>query len=209
MEATDASRLWCVSSWFRIKITHTHTHDARRRLRQRRWTSGTRLPMTSGARLVLDRCMLFLDGGDAPGDERRTHFVKHLEVHHPRPGINAVLRSDRFGTGHRHGIQNAPAGGPLQITDHRPPLRRHDRGKALRACHAHQHRHDFLRFLLRQLFARSFKRVSAGWIHSKLHLQLAAERARRMRASRAKPSSASTKYGTSGSPCSKIPHRRS
>ena len=39
--------------------------------------------------------------------------------HHPRPGIyNAVLRSDRFGTGHRLGIQNAPAGGPLQITDH-------------------------------------------------------------------------------------------
>ena len=35
------------------------------------------------------------------------------------PGIyNAVLRSDRFGTGHRLGIQNAPAGGPLQITDH-------------------------------------------------------------------------------------------
>jgi len=29
---------------------------------------------------------------------------------------NAVLRSDRFGTGHRLGIQNAPAGGPLQIT---------------------------------------------------------------------------------------------
>jgi len=66
--------------------------------------------MTSGARLVLDRCMLFLDGGDAPGDERRTHFVKHLEVHHPRPG-NAVLRSDRFGTGHRLGMQNASAGG--------------------------------------------------------------------------------------------------
>ena len=40
-------------------------------------------------------------------------------LHHPRPGIyNAVLRSDRFGTGHRLGIQNAPAGGPLQITDH-------------------------------------------------------------------------------------------
>ena len=40
-------------------------------------------------------------------------------LHHPRPGIyNAVLRSDRFGTGHRLGIQNAPAGGPSQITDH-------------------------------------------------------------------------------------------
>ena len=34
----------------------------------------------------------------------------------------AVLRSDKFGTGHRLGVQNAPAGGPLeyslQITDH-------------------------------------------------------------------------------------------
>ena len=46
-------------------------------------------------------------------------------LHHPRPGIyNAVLRSDLWalpalGTGHRLGIQNAPAGGPLQITDHR------------------------------------------------------------------------------------------
>ena len=40
-------------------------------------------------------------------------------LHHPRPGIyNAVSRSDRFGTGHRLGIQNAPAGGPSQITDH-------------------------------------------------------------------------------------------
>ena len=40
-------------------------------------------------------------------------------LHHPRPGIyNAVLRSDRFGTGHRLGIQNEPAGGPSQITDH-------------------------------------------------------------------------------------------
>ena len=45
-------------------------------------------------------------------------------LHHPRPGIyNAVLRSDLWalpalGTGHRLGIQNAPAGGPLQITDH-------------------------------------------------------------------------------------------
>ena len=40
-------------------------------------------------------------------------------LHHPRPGIyNAVLRSDRFGTGHRLGIRYAPAGGPLQITDH-------------------------------------------------------------------------------------------
>ena len=44
--------------------------------------------------------------------------------HHPRPGIyNAVLRSDLWalpalGTGHRLGIQNAPAGGPSQITDH-------------------------------------------------------------------------------------------
>ena len=44
--------------------------------------------------------------------------------HHPRPGIyNAVLRSDLWalpalGTGHRLGIQNAPAGGPLHITDH-------------------------------------------------------------------------------------------
>jgi len=27
-------------------------------------------------------------------------------------------RSDRFGTGHRLGIQNAPAGGPSQIKDH-------------------------------------------------------------------------------------------
>ena len=37
--------------------------------------------------------------------------------------VNAVLRSDLWalpalGTGHRLGIQNAPAGGPLQITDH-------------------------------------------------------------------------------------------
>jgi len=46
-------------------------------------------------------------------------------LHHPRPGIyNAVLRSDLWalpalGTGHRLGVQNAPAGGPLQITDHR------------------------------------------------------------------------------------------
>ena len=37
---------------------------------------------------------------------------------------NAVLRSDLWAlpaldTGHRLGIQNAPAGGPLQITDHR------------------------------------------------------------------------------------------
>ena len=32
---------------------------------------------------------------------------------------NAVSRSDRFGTGHRLGIQNAPAGGPSQITDHK------------------------------------------------------------------------------------------
>ena len=45
-------------------------------------------------------------------------------LHHPRPGIyNAVLRSDLWalpalGTGHRLGIQNAPAGGPSQITDH-------------------------------------------------------------------------------------------
>ena len=36
---------------------------------------------------------------------------------------NAVLRSDLWalpalGTGHRLGIQNAPAGGPSQITDH-------------------------------------------------------------------------------------------
>ena len=42
-------------------------------------------------------------------------------LHHPRPGIyNAVLRSDLWalpalGTGHRLGIQNAPAGGPSQI----------------------------------------------------------------------------------------------
>ena len=51
-------------------------------------------------------------GGLAPTDR---------PLHHPRPGIyNAVLRSDRFGTGHRLGIQNAPAGGPLQITDHFP-----------------------------------------------------------------------------------------
>ena len=48
-------------------------------------------------------------------------------LHHPRPGIyNAVLRSDRFGTGHRLGIQNAPAGGPLQITDHTDTPRAHD-----------------------------------------------------------------------------------
>ena len=45
-------------------------------------------------------------------------------LHHPRPGIyNAVSRSDLWalpalGTGHRLGIKNAPAGGPLQITDH-------------------------------------------------------------------------------------------
>ena len=44
-------------------------------------------------------------------------------LHHPRPGIyNAVLRSDLWalpalGTGHRLGIQNAPAGGPSQITE--------------------------------------------------------------------------------------------
>ena len=42
-------------------------------------------------------------------------------LHHPRPGIyDAVLRSDLWalpalGTGHRLGIQNAPAGGPSQI----------------------------------------------------------------------------------------------
>ena len=48
-------------------------------------------------------------GGLAPTDR---------PLHHPRPGIyNAVSRSDRFGTGHRLGIQNAPAGGPLQITN--------------------------------------------------------------------------------------------
>ena len=42
-------------------------------------------------------------------------------LHHPRPGMyNAVLRPDRFGTGHRLGIENAPAGGPSQITDHIP-----------------------------------------------------------------------------------------
>ena len=42
-----------------------------------------------------------------------------LSITLAHPGIyNAVLRSDRFGTGHRLGIQNAPAGGPLQITDH-------------------------------------------------------------------------------------------
>ena len=33
-----------------------------------------------------------------------------------RPGLS------RFGTGHRLGIQNAPAGGPSQITDHRDLL---------------------------------------------------------------------------------------
>ena len=39
-------------------------------------------------------------------------------LHHPRPGIyNAVLRPDRFGTGHRLGIQFAP-GGP---SHHRSP----------------------------------------------------------------------------------------
>ena len=54
-------------------------------------------------------------GGLAPTDR---------PLHHPRPGIyNAVLRSDLWalpalGTGHRLGIQNAPAGGPSQITDH-------------------------------------------------------------------------------------------
>ena len=53
--------------------------------------------------------------------------------HHPRPGIyNAVLRSDRFGTGHRLGIQNAPAGGPLQITDH-TNARASDRDQLMRA----------------------------------------------------------------------------
>ena len=50
-------------------------------------------------------------------------------LHHPRPGIyNAVLRSDRFGTGHRLGIQNAPAGGPLQITDHKLYIKSGERG---------------------------------------------------------------------------------
>jgi len=33
-----------------------------------------------------------------------------------------VAVSNRFGTGHHLGIQNAPAGGPLQITDHRSQM---------------------------------------------------------------------------------------
>ena len=57
----------------------------------------------------------------------------------------AVLRSDKFGTGHRLGIQNAPAGGPLeyslQITYHLPRAvpsmsngpRTHQRGRARRS----------------------------------------------------------------------------
>jgi len=55
----------------------------------------------------------------APGCSPPPDSPSRRGRHHPRPGIyNAVLRSDRFGTGHRLGIQNAPAGGPLQITDH-------------------------------------------------------------------------------------------
>ena len=51
---------------------------------------------------------------------RRTALLSRL--HHPRPGIyNAVLRSDLWalpalGTGHRLGIQNAPAGGPSPVS---------------------------------------------------------------------------------------------
>ena len=37
----------------------------------------------------------------------------------PRDLQRCLFRSDRFGTGHRLGIQNAPAGGPSQITLHR------------------------------------------------------------------------------------------
>ena len=66
--------------------------------------------------------------GCSPPDLRQTAPPARRGRHHPRPGIyNAVLRSDLWalpalGTGHRLGIQNAPAGGPLQITDHRSPL---------------------------------------------------------------------------------------
>ena len=62
----------------------------------------------------------------APGCSPPPDSPSRRGRHHPRPGIyNAVLRSDRFGTGHRLGIQNAPAGGPLQITDH--PMNRQRR----------------------------------------------------------------------------------
>ena len=84
-------------------------------------------------------CFLVWPKKTAPTAEMHSHLAAHPQdsgesihslctdrpLHHPRPGIyNAVSRSDLWalpalGTGHRLGIQNAPAGGPLQITDHR------------------------------------------------------------------------------------------
>ena len=49
------------------------------------------------------------------------HYIHTYPTGTPSPSprdLHAVSRSDRFGTGHRLGIQNAPAGGPSQITDH-------------------------------------------------------------------------------------------
>ena len=64
------------------------------------------------------------DAGEVTVGGRPPDSPSRRGRHHPRPGIyNAVLRSDLWalpalGTGHRIGVQNAPAGGPSQITDH-------------------------------------------------------------------------------------------
>ena len=89
-------------------------------------SSSTFEPAVCCDKPFLEMLSINLAGARSEGEGRFCRFRGNTEAfyrnmvyhHHPRPGIyNAVLRSDRFGTGHRLGIQNAPAGGPLQITD--------------------------------------------------------------------------------------------
>ena len=62
--------------------------------------------------------------GKTANSNTPTYQCTNLRESVPLSLYNAVLRSDLWalpalGTGHRLGIQNAPAGGPLQITEHR------------------------------------------------------------------------------------------